>query len=612
MFVNNSNTYGFSVKAWQGDAKTLLAFNFDESSAAANIEDLAGFSIQVKPHGQQAYYLFNMLSLPAGKHAVVASEPANSSANAPIQKFRWLHVPGSFHQGDNPFYGVYTYTIIPRYFKNQNLLEIDTTYSVSVDIQVQPFATSQVELGFTRGFTQSQAFTHHFGNNALFQPAGKDVVFDTKGIAGTDPKGQSFTFEQEYEWSGFTAREKIFDILNDVESDDSLSIDIFAYDLNEPDIVSIILKLASEGRIRIILDNASLHHKPGAPEDWVEQQFNKVAIDPAQIMRGKFGRFAHDKVIIVSKNNKPVKVLSGSTNFSITGIYVNSNHVIVFNNSDVAELYSKVFNEAWNDTVSIKFHNSSLAEAPFEFNQKGLPTMKIAFSPHPATVASSILQDMATRVTASKSSVLFAVMDISSGGGPVFPALQQLHANQQIYSYGISDSPGVGISLYKPGSPNGVLVGGRPGATSLPPPFDKEHAITGLKHQIHHKFIVCDFNTPDCVLWCGSSNLAEGGEEMNGDNLIEIHDTDIATVFAIEALALVDHFDFRETHASGKATPAVAPKAPISKSSHAASKSPKPITGNTGQTMHLYSNNSWAQRYFDKNDLYFKDRELFA
>ena len=41
----------------------------------------------------------------------------------------------------------------------------------------------------------------------------------------------------EYEWLGFTAREKIFEVLDEVDEDANLSLDVFAYDLNEPDVV---------------------------------------------------------------------------------------------------------------------------------------------------------------------------------------------------------------------------------------------------------------------------------------------------------------------------------------------------------------------------------------
>src|SRR5579884_1407959 len=86
-----------SVSAYPGDAKVLLAFDLktDESR-----QQLAGFTIQVEPEGHPAYYLWNNLSFqnPAD-HAQVAGEPPYSTANAPIHKFRWVHVPGLDHQG---------------------------------------------------------------------------------------------------------------------------------------------------------------------------------------------------------------------------------------------------------------------------------------------------------------------------------------------------------------------------------------------------------------------------------------------------------------------------------------------------------------------------------
>src|SRR5262249_28455833 len=135
---------GFTVKPYRGDARTLLAFNLP----AAQSKNLAGFTIQARPNEKRAYYLYNMLRFkdPA-KHAQVASQPANSSVNAPIQKFRWIHLPGSEHQGIHPFFGPYTYTVTPRYFNEQNsMLPLDTSLSVSVTLTVEPFVRGKVEL----------------------------------------------------------------------------------------------------------------------------------------------------------------------------------------------------------------------------------------------------------------------------------------------------------------------------------------------------------------------------------------------------------------------------------------------------------------------------------
>src|ERR1700757_3019248 len=114
---------------------------------------------------------------------------------------------------------------------------------------------------------------------------------------------------------GETAREQIFNVLNRVLNDSSLTLKVFAYDLNEPDVVKILLALAAQGRVRVILDNADLH-VGGTPEDQFTKLLKQQKKDPSDILRGKFGRYSHDKIFIVGKKGgSAVKVLTGSTNF---------------------------------------------------------------------------------------------------------------------------------------------------------------------------------------------------------------------------------------------------------------------------------------------------------
>ncbi|MGL9622218.1 phospholipase D-like domain-containing protein [Bradyrhizobium sp. U531] len=606
MMAKKPNGGRMVLKAYRGDAKTLLAFNLDKSQA----KDLAGFTIQCKPDGQPAYYIYNELQFerPAD-HAQDSKEPARSSINAPIHKFRWLHVPGSVHQGVKPFRGKYAYTVTPRYFDNGVLTPLDPDMSVSTTILVDSFSKQSVELGFTRGFVQSQAFVNHFGKTAPIQPSKHDLVYDTSEVAGTNAHGEKFTFADEYEWMGFTAREKIIGLLTDVLKNKDLVVDVFAYDLSESDTVGLLLKLAGQGRVRIILDNAALHHnkeKP-TPEDRFEQAFNKAAKGKDLLLRGKFGRYSHDKVMIVyrkgAKKNSPQKVLTGSTNFSITGLYVNSNHVLVYNDAEVAGFYAGVFEQAWTDGVKKPaFIKSAWSKAPFVSTSSKTPKTSITFSPHDEQGAAKALAPVVAQIAKEAKkpkgtgSVLFAVMEMANGNSPVYEALKTIHANDKVFSYGISDNPN-GIYLYPVGKKTGVLVTGKPVQTQLPPPFNQVPNIAGVKHQIHHKFVVCGFNGDDPVVFCGSSNLASGGEENNGDNLLTIRDKDIATVFAVEALALVDHFNFLDSTATGgkKAKPK-------------ASKAQAALDAK----WFLSTTDGWTTKYFDTRDLHCADREMFG
>jgi phosphatidylserine/phosphatidylglycerophosphate/cardiolipin synthase-like enzyme len=597
-----AQTKPLSVTAYAGDAKTLLAFNFSDKKSA---KDLAGFTIQVQPDGQPPYYIQNTLQFEKpDDHAQDAKEPPNSSINAPIHKFRWLHVPGSVHQGVKPFFGKYRYIITPRYFKDGSMQPLDAKLSAAADVNVGPFHKGAVEVGFTRGFTQSQAFTHHFGLKALIRPAGKTLLFDTSAVSGSNAQGQKFTFEEEYEWLGFTARQKIISIINEVLNDASLHLDVFAYDFNEPVFAGAFLALAKQGRIRMILDDADLHHdksKP-TPEDDFEVLFSKAAKKPAEIKRGHFSRYSHDKILIVSKKGGgAMKVLAGSTNFSVTGLYVNSNHVLVFSDTKVADEYAKLFDTVWNGGVAEKaFLQSPMSSATFS-----TPNMQITFAPHSKQDAAKFLNQIADRIKLEGTkpnvtgSVLFAVMEIDNGTSPVYDILNKVHENQQIFSYGISDNP-KGIALHALGKKTGVLVTGKPASTVLPPPFDQVKNI-GFGHQVHHKFVVCGFNTDDAVVYCGSSNLALGGERENGDNLLEIHDKDIATVFAIEALGLVDHFDFLDRLSAG-------PKAGKKKAPPPASKKQAAVAVG----WFLTTDDKWTGKYFDPDNLYFVDRMLFG
>jgi PLD-like domain len=596
-----------SLKAYRGDAKTLLAFNLASDEAHT---DLAGFTIAVKPPSGAAYFLHNNLRFETpGDHAQDPTESAFSTLNAPIHKFRWLHVPGSVHQGLQPEMGTYTYTATPRYFDARHRLKpIDPSLGVSLQIEMETFAKGKLALGFTRGFTQSQAFVRHFGHDALIRPRGAELLFDTSAISGSNAKGERFTFAQEYEWLGFTARQRIFDLLQKVLADAKLRVDIFAYDLNEPDIIDLMLQLGEAGRIRIILDNAALHHstdKPKSEDKFVEMFAEKAGTE--QIKRGKFGRYAHDKVFIVSDATGPLKVLTGSTNFSVTGLYVNSNHVLVFDDRDVASTYAGVFEQAWGDNVrTAGFLASDWSSKRFSFTGAGVPHTSITFSPHDEAFAGEILGGLVNRINAEAAAegttgnVLFAVMELGNASdNPVYQALNAVHGEQTIFSYGISDNPD-GIALYPLGRKSGVLVTGKPTNTVLPPPFNQVPNIGGVGHQVHHKFVVCGLNGPDPVVYCGSSNLALKGEQVNGDNLLEIHDADIATVFAIEALGLVDHFNFLDNVATG-------PKASHDKQPAAATQQAAVSAG-----WFLSTTDRWAQKYFDPRDLHSVDRELFG
>jgi hypothetical protein len=509
---NTVSKDGLTVTAYPGDGDVLLAFSLDAN--ALQNKSLAGFAIQCTTPAGQASFIPNRLNFSqAMTSATTPGQRAwTTSDKAPFQKFHWVHfpanvVPGTFH-----------YKVTARFWQGSDLTDGP---SAEVPIELIPAKPGNFEFGFTRGYLTSQAYAERFQNKDIRQEP-KTLDYDTQ------------PFQAQYEWLGFHARKLIFTLLQECVNDPSITVDLFAYDLDEPDILKMLEALGP--RLRAFLDNAPLHTGKALEVQAHERLVQSAGA--ANIKQGHFRRFAHDKIIIQKKNGKAVKVLAGSANFSVRGFYVQANNVLLFGDPAIADQYEQVFEKSFSDMAG--FTGSPLAAKYFDFpNQAGVPNFSVSFAPH--ADASVSLDKVIAALKGAKSSVLFAVMELG-GGGDVLSTLQQLHTSGNIFSYGMTQSD-AGFTVYKPGQP-GVLVPFAALDKSVPPPFDKEWR-GGLGQVIHDKFVVADFNDSNPVVFTGSSNLAKGGEESNGDNLLAIYDKDVAYAFAVEAMRLIDHYQFR-------------------------------------------------------------------
>jgi hypothetical protein len=576
---------GFSFKAYQGAQMTLLTMDLAAKPTAGTF---AGFTLEYTgPNGVRTP-LKNLLNF-AGTDGIT------SSVDSPFQAFKWVHFPGSYSQTPVPF-GNWDYHATPRFFDaTKKLMPLDAAGTVTVTVPVGDFTKGGLEVGFTRAFLKSQAYAEHYGAKTKLKPAG-DWLFDLDKKAGTK-NGHDFTYEDMYVWLGYTARRQVYDLLDEAKADGTIEVEVFAYDLNDPGVAERCLDLAGVGRIRIILDNAALHvtPKPKPPattakaseEDDFEKRFNAVADDGAEVFRCRFARYSHCKVIILKKNGTPFKVLTGSTNFAVTGICVNANHVLIYDRADVAKYYSDIFNNVWQVGKAGPFRATNFSKNMKAFTGNGLPRTELNFSPHDDTRAAEVLDAITAEVQKSTTkSVLFAVMEMGdTSGGTLIHALRELHKDDSIYTYGVTDNSSGDISLYKPGRKNGLLIDAKQAKRELPPPFKEEATLPG--HAIHHKFVITNFNKSTARVYCGSSNLALGGEEQNGDNLLCIKDEDAATVFAIEAMRLTDHYNFRSVR--------------------------EPDIGPPNQDpAKLDDTGSWVNKFFDPNDIRFVERNVLA
>jgi phosphatidylserine/phosphatidylglycerophosphate/cardiolipin synthase-like enzyme len=514
---------GLRIAAYAGANSVLIAMSVPDAATA----NLAGFAIWRQRDGEPEQALPNRLNFddPVTSATTPQQREWTDSDEAPFQKFRWVDIPADGTDKSA------TYRVCAMYFTGEGKA-IKKGPEASVVVPPVGHRYTKFRAAFTRGYISSQAYADKFHNADIRPKPPKTPDFDTK------------PYQAQYAWLGAGAREQLFAFLDDCKSDASCKVDVYAYDLDEPDVVAAICQFGREKRLRAVLDNAKLH-TGNAPEVRAAALIKAAAGDD-NVVQGHFSRFQHSKVFIKRDSaGTAQRVLFGSMNFSVRGIYVQSNNIIVADDPTAAGYFEAAFENAFtNKTSTAKFAQAGVAK---DYNvisagaTADLPECKIALSPH--TDASISLGPASARVRAATSSVLYGVMQ-PKGTGDLLSSLQTIAAKPTVFSYGTVETS-KGLAVQRGDGAMGDVADFAYLKSKVPYPFATEFD-PGPGMHIHDKFIVVDFNGDNPTVFTGSSNLAEGGEKANGDSLIMIADEVLATVYAIEALKIFDHYSFRD------------------------------------------------------------------
>jgi phosphatidylserine/phosphatidylglycerophosphate/cardiolipin synthase-like enzyme len=229
----------------------------------------------------------------------------------------------------------------------------------------------------------------------------------------------------------------------------------------------------------------------------------------------------------------------GSTNFSFRGIYIQSNNVLVFEDPDVAGLFGRVFDAAFDNPDG--FATDELAAKWHTLEGQGRPPLHFCFSPHGSSDIS--LNPVRGAIEQASSSVLYAVALLSQnqvgphGGGVQAPdeaAGLQLRNHRQARATPAAEAR-------RQRRAGRLQLPRRQRARAVQERVERRQGIN-----VHHKFVITDFGLPTAKVFTGSSNLAPSGEQGNGDHLILIEDRKVAVAYAIEAIRLFDHLHFRD------------------------------------------------------------------
>lgn len=519
-----SGSFGsLKLKLWRGERMCLLGMDVVDPDPS-----FVGFAVEVKSPGANDFApLRNRLAFDYSPGTTLSGNREYPTTQAPLQTFRWIHFPY------DPQEGRYCYRVTMMHMDAGQLHKGD---SVSCSIVLcDETAAGFVDIGFTRNFASSQAFADKFPD-----PAARKHILP--------PARQGLGWRKDeapagvYDWLGGKANDLLWKLLAEAGNDAAMTLDVMAYDLNEPDFLAALLAVAPRRAagggpaLRILIDDSADHGKPDSCETTAA---NQLAGAGAEVRRHHFDGLQHNKVIIARKAGAPYRALGGSTNFSFRGLYIQANNMLAFDAPEAIELFSRMFELAFAGPHALE--QDPLSHAWQVAGVGSGVTARFCFSPHPDKSDLS-LAPLAGAIQQASSSVLYAVAFLNQDmHGPTRTALDGL-MGKPVFSYGVANRKS-SLRLFKPDGSVG-LVDFEYLSAHAPEPF-KEEWSGGAGITIHHKFVVVDFNLPTAKLFAGSSNLSMSGEEGNGDHLIQISDQRVATSYAIEALRMFDHLHFR-------------------------------------------------------------------
>ena len=545
---NRARNATLSVQAIAGSGVVLLGMNLDEHA----IDGLLGFAIHRIDHSEgEERWLPNFLTfelLDDGKDY----GPNHSTENSPIQEFLW---------GD---YSVkkdhsYTYRVIAMYGKPGALKPGD---AVDVEIKTESYQDNIHAVYFNRGIAASQAYARRFDNQH------PDKV----------PRREA------YKWLSRGLEEALLKFIGRAKSSQwSLRAALYEFDYLR---IHEAFRLAanSGANVQIIVD--CIENAKNDPRDRNLEAIEKVGIQNLIIQRQNSKYIAHNKFIVLLKNDQPIEVWTGSTNITEGGIFGQANVGHIIRSPDVAAAYLNYWQTLSADPDADLLKDWTEANTPILSGQATPPEIQPIFSPRPSLEA---LETYAQWMDQAKQSVF-----LTAAFG-VTKQLKEIFEQEKSYlRYLLLEKEDAKIETINRNPANRVAAGAYLGQGGWKQWLDEK--LTGLNSHvrfIHTKFMLIDPLGDTPIVITGSANFSEASTIRNDENMVVIRgDQRVADIYLTEFMRLFTHFRFR-----GK----------VQEHDKATEKS-----ATSRKKLYLRDTDAWARRFYVKNSPREKERLFFS
>ncbi|HXT40810.1 MAG TPA: phospholipase D-like domain-containing protein [Candidatus Angelobacter sp.] len=508
---NKQHVGSLGVQAIAGTHVVLLGINLPKTKCPG----LLGFAIRRFDHNEgEVYWLGGYKTF-----ASVEPHPANgvlySTRQHPIQGFTWSDFSAK------PDYD-YTYEVVALRGSPANPQEAETC---PVQIRTESLRGVIHHVHFNRGSAASQEYTRRFGDKSPRQV------------------GQA-----AFDWLSRGAAEAIAEFIGRAENA-SWGLRVGAYEFTDPGVLKALkAAIGRKADVKILY-----HAKNDSQKTANEKAIASFGLGKYCAPRNAKGlTLSHNKIIILTKNGAAEAVLTGSTNFSVGGIYGHSNVVHICEDTDVAGRYLWLWEELSKNEPKSDDAPVLAASSPVPVGNAPEGATEI-FSPRPDLAALDWYAERAKQANdalfmtfafgmnkvfqdayrSGKAKLRYALMEQMSG--PTKTAAQK-KANEAAI-----------ITLRKM-EENKFAIGSFLGKGA----FDHwlKERLSGLNvhvRYLHTKYMLVDPLSDDPLVVSGSANFSDASTTDNDENMLVIRgNTRVADIYLGEFMRLYNHFAFRD------------------------------------------------------------------
>ena len=511
---------GVSVRAVTGTYVVMLGMDMDKADTVG----LLGFAIhRADPAENEAYWLQGMRTF-EGSYPNPPDGALVSTHEHPIQDFLWSDFtakPGR----------KYTYTVVPVSGKPKNL---QYGQGVSIEVETEDESKGTHAMYFNRGVIGSQAY-------ARIWKAGPDQL---------KPPEQ----EKAFAWLSRGLEEAILDFLS-LAKDKTFGLRAAVYEFDYEPVIAA-FKRANEAckDVRIVYDARVAVSKKGVPDKDQKQRVARVdellkeyELDAVAIPRRSDPSYiAHNKFIVLLQGGVPVAVWTGSTNYTESGIYGQSNVGHLVRDPAIAAKYLAYWTELVGDpdNSDLKTDNETSTPTLVDFPPpKGITPI---FSPRHG------LNQLKWYAKAMDGATQMMCFTGAFGINKVF--LDIFQKDKAYLRYVFLEKWGVNAktaadaeqALSKDHDIQVAVGTTLAGDVVYHWLAEQRNNISQNVKYTHTKFMLIDPLGDDPTVITGSANFSDASTTENDENMLVIRgDTRVADVYIGEFMRLWRHHNFR-------------------------------------------------------------------